>query len=265
MSAPMAEAIMLEGNPKEFVPTWLQGAWRREYIRRAGPNKVLGEADSTVEVRYIQTSWAFVDIRRPKPEAAAAGSKEVAMAFAGVTSVSGRSGPDDDEGTPPLVSWHSCLDMDVSACPDAANRWIEAMSGSPRETEDKGHFKEALLEEYDDAYIERNQEGTLEELWVRIDDGGNQFIAARRGTALFVVAGGHFGFAAHAEDEQGSPATFVAGKASEDGTWRIEQSATDPTLEGKELVLPGAMEEWTFLAGSKVHPASVRPALKFSA
>ena len=38
------------------LPDWLCAAWSRAYIKRAGPDGQLGEADATVDVRYIQTA-----------------------------------------------------------------------------------------------------------------------------------------------------------------------------------------------------------------
>ena len=40
------------------LPSWLYASWSRNYIKRAGAGGVLGAADSSVSVRYIQTEAA---------------------------------------------------------------------------------------------------------------------------------------------------------------------------------------------------------------
>jgi hypothetical protein len=37
------------------LPEWLSAAWSRNYIRRAGPDGILGRSDASVAVRYVQT------------------------------------------------------------------------------------------------------------------------------------------------------------------------------------------------------------------
>ena len=58
----------------KMVPSWLTGTWIRSYIRRSSKessannkdvddDQHFGELDTSISVRYIQTPWAFVDIR----------------------------------------------------------------------------------------------------------------------------------------------------------------------------------------------------------
>jgi sarcosine oxidase delta subunit len=221
----------------ELVPDWLCGTWTRDYIRRAaGDDRDLGPPDSTVQVRYVQTPWAFVDVR-----CAPGGTMEGAMAFAGMTTV--------ELGNPPLVRWHACLDM-TGPFEDAWERWADADGGSPRPTEDEGYFEK--LE--DNVYRETDPAKNLEERWVRRSDGENRFLAARRGTALLVVAGETFGFATQTTEEM--TATFVAGHT---GEWVIEISAANSSLEGSNLVLPGVLNEWTILPGSTLELDALKP------
>lgn len=59
------------------------------------------------------------------------------MAFADVTTISGDEDNDNyDFNVPPLVNWHTCLEMD-----SPNKRWSEANNGTPRATEDQGYFQ----------------------------------------------------------------------------------------------------------------------------
>jgi hypothetical protein len=166
---------------------------------------------------------------------------EGAMAFAGMTTV--ELGDD-----PPLVRWHACLDM-TGPFEDALERWAKADMGSPRSTEDEGYFEKLK----DNVYRETDPAKSLEEQWVRRNDGENRFLAARRGTALLVVAGPTFGFATQTTEEM--PVTFVVGRTDE---WVIEISAANIDLEGSTLVLPGVLSEWTILPGSTLELDAIK-------
>ena len=224
-----------------LVPSWLVGTWKRSYIKRANSETgILGEPDSTVEVTYIQTPWAFVDIRRPPITIER--NKEVAMAFAGMTTVNPR---DDKSNTPPLVNWHTCLEMD-SPDMDCLERWTHADNGTPKETEDKGYFKDVSKEVgISHAFRENDPDNTLEELWIRKDDGDNQFLAARKDNkVLLVISGKYFGFA----DQEKN--IFVSGIVSEHKELHVEMSASEKSLEGTTLSID--MKGWKILPGSTI-------------
>ena len=134
-----------------MLPDWLVGLWHRDYIKRA-KDGTLGPPQSHVEVWYLQTPYAFIDVRR------APGTKQEAMAFAGVTTV-------EQTDTDPLVKWHACLDLDP--LPDSDQRWDHADRNTPKPTEDEGFF--TRLE--DNIYRETDPAKTLEEQWARQHDG----------------------------------------------------------------------------------------------
>ena len=226
-----------------LVPTWLTGTWTRSYIRRADPNSgKLGEPDSTVEVKYVQTPWAFVDVRRPPT--IIEGSKEKPMAFGGVTTVSVGNDDSSISQLPPLVYWHSCLEMDSSDI-DCLKRWSEADAAKPRATEDQGYFQNVSKEiGVPHAFRESDPDKTLEELWIRIDDGNNQFLGARNGKALLVVAGQHFGYADQDKN------VVVSGILSSTKGLEIMMSASEKSLEGTTLSLD--KDGWTILPGSTI-------------
>ena len=238
---------------EDLVPDWLCGTWSRVYIRRAvagddDNSRVLGPPDSSVHVRYVQTPWAFVDVRR------APNTMQGAMAFAGITTIV--LGNNNDNDDPPLVRWHACLDMN-EPFEDASDRWSQADEGVPRPTMDEGYF--TRVSEHD-VYRETDPAGSLEEQWVRSHDGSGKFLAARRDTALLVVAGETFGFATHRTEDM--PATFVVGHIvmkEQQQQWVIEMSAADPTLEGSFLILPGTQNEWTILRGSTLQLDDLKP------
>ena len=272
-----------------MVPPWLQGTWERSYIRRLNTDTgLLGEPDSSVEVTYLQTPWAFIDIRRPR--VAIEGGKEVAMAFAGITIVHTNNGDnDDDEKTNndsvsyksfssssssssssslPLVHWHTCLEMGSSEL-NCQERWTKADDGNPHPTEDQGYFENIMLshEESKDYYLERDPGGTLEELWMRTKNKNenennhekSEYLAARRGYhELFIVVATSFGYANQEKN------IFVSGIVSSSNNddddndhhhhrkqqqqLEIKLSASDMKLEGTSLLLE--KEGWTILPGS---------------
>ena len=261
---------MKASSPNLPVPSWLVGKWKRSYIRRAvksqaantkdnddGDIALLGEPDKTVEVTYLQTPWAFVDIRRPPVVIET--STETAMAFAGVTTVD--QGDDDrtehhnnnNDGnnttSPPLVNWHACLEMD-SKDMDNKKRWSEAYEGNPRPTEDKGYFQNVSENlGIAHAFLEHDPDNTLEELWIRENDGHGKFFAATRNDcALLVICGDSFGYANQDTN------VYVSGRISKESTETggvellVEMSAGDRKLEGTVLNLE--KDEWKILPGS---------------
>jgi hypothetical protein len=64
----------------------------------------------------------------------------------------------------------------------------------------------------------------------------DRFLAARRGTSLFVIAGDSFGFATQGSNNEGDSAQFLAGHTQE---WKIAISPTHMELEGSVFSLPG--------------------------
>ena len=120
------------------VGEWLTGAWRRSYVRRAKTGSRLGRKDSSVDVIYVQTPEAFVDIRRPASKPGKVRSKEAkTLAFGGVTSTLDKNNGDK------MVYWHSCIDMDWKGgeygSQKSSNAWTAADAGMPLETETEAH------------------------------------------------------------------------------------------------------------------------------
>ena len=240
----------------KMVPSWLTGTWIRSYIRRSskessGNNKDVdddqhfGKPDTSISVRYIQTPWAFVDIRSKSTILSDDDDKEEerrekTMAFAGVTSVSYASDNDEDNNINPLVKWHSCIEKDEPTI-DCLSRWREAEKGTPRATQDVGYFKDVSKEvNIANCYHETDPDNTYLEQWVKIDNGNERFLAARdmRGKKLLVVAGEYFGYA-NQEDN-----VYVSGRIKNsrhwDGeNWIIETSVNDDSLVGKVLEIKG--------------------------
>ena len=254
----------------KMVPSWLRGTWTRTYIRRrredvqtsknkdgvADPHDSstdhLGEPDSTIHVRYIQTPWAFVDVRS-KSMSSESRSKEKPMAFAGVTTIL----VTEEEAIPPLVKWHAFLDMDEDLNGiDCKNQWIQAEADKPRPTNDVGYFRDVSKEVgINHAYHEYDPNRTLLEQWVRIDDGDEKFLAVRneKGTFLLVIAGHHFGYA-NQEDNVFISGVVKEGAYEKKENWVIESTAVGDTQNLKELgfELPneGNSEKLKILKGS---------------
>lgn len=235
-----------------MVPPWLTGTWERTYIRRKSKDDAhFGKPDSSISVRYIQTPWAFIDIRSRSTTSSLDEEEgsERPMAFAGVTTVS-ESDEDIVNGiNNGLVRWHACIDMDEPNM-DSFERWREAGKGTPRATQDVGYFKNVSKEvNIKDCYHETDPDNTYLEQWVKIDDAGGWygddgcFLAARdiRGKILLVVAGTYFGYV-NQEDN-----VYVSGRIKDrrmdlQSNWIIETSANDDTLVGTVPDIKGSFQ-----------------------
>ena len=145
------------------VPYFLQGAWSRRYIQRATEDGSWGPR-STAPVRYIQTPYAFVDVRAWKDEGVPWKDPARVMAFAGITTTTDTLPPGAGSwtagGGAPRVSWHACHNWgpaaDVEAC------WRSALSGAPVPTGDVGDF--LPVDGWAGAvWRERDPDGTLED------------------------------------------------------------------------------------------------------
>ena len=145
------------------VPYFLQGAWSRRYIQRATEDGSWGPR-STAPVRYIQTPYAFVDVRAWKDEGVPWKDPSRVMAFAGITTTTDTLPPGAGSwtagGGAPRVSWHACHNWgpaaDVEAC------WRSALSGAPVPTGDVGDF--LPVDGWAGAvWRERDPDGTLED------------------------------------------------------------------------------------------------------
>lgn len=144
--APQPSALPLHSSPPppthpcslEPVPGFLQGAWIRHYIRRAIDEIGTLGPPCTHPVLYVQTPHAFVDVRPWHGPA----SKGATMAFAGVTTTLSVLPPGAGSwafGGARRVSWHACHNWGPPQ-PEYEACWAEALSGSPRATEDVGDF-----------------------------------------------------------------------------------------------------------------------------
>lgn len=214
-----------------FVPSWLQGVWERVSIARANAEGVFGLPDTSVRVRYVQTPWAFVDIRCALEKGKCQGE----MAFGGVTSV-----------TEQLVRWHACVNFQPPIF-DPLETWRCAVNGEPQVTADQGLMQ--CISDISQTYVERALDNSYEEVWRKLSHGEGRFLAVRRGASLLVVAGDYFNFA---QDDRirgkGGICEYVGGTVS--SGWRIDISVGG--VEGT-LTLPGSPAEWTRLPGSTMH------------
>ena len=240
-----------------MVPDWLVGTWIRTYIRRRlkhippphntskDPSTTietdhLDQPDHTIQVRYIQTPFVFLDVRS-KIDSLLHESKEHPMAFAGVTTVTNQTNI-------PLVQWHSCMDLDEDDM-DCLERWNEAEMNAPRNTNDVGYFQCVSSEAH--VFHEYDPDRTLLEQWVRVDDGNGKFLAIRSvcGQVLLVVAGKYFGYA---DQKEG---VFVSGIVEDcdyqiGDKWIIETSAADAFIVGQALQVHN--RDWVVLRGSSL-------------
>eukprot|EP00980_Cylindrotheca_fusiformis_P015332 scaffold4282_cov112-Cylindrotheca_fusiformis.AAC.15 len=210
----------------------------------------MGPAQSDVQVCYIQTPYAFLDVRR-KP-----GTQQDAMAFAGVTTTVIVQQQKDDSSIP-LVRWHACLDWNDPQPPRTTttkwNEWwiLADQQGTPEATSDQGYFCKELLRG-ENVYLETDPDKTYEEQWEKQHDGSNRFLAARHGTmsSLFVMAGDSFGFASSTTHQNYK---FLAGSVVQGSLWKIEISPTHLELEGTVFGgLPGRKQDWTIITGSNI-------------
>lgn len=189
----------------------------------------MGEPDASVQVRYLQTPLAFVDIRRSLN-----GSCQGDLAFAGIASV-----------TEQVVRWHACLNF-VPPVFDPEKTWADTLAGHPPPTTDEGLFE--CISEISQTYLETALDSSYKEIWRKVSHGDGIFLAVRRGVSLLVVVGDYFHFAS---DERkrglGGLCEYAGGRVSRG--WLIDLSIGGG--EG-ELCLPGKPEEFKVLPGSTV-------------
>lgn len=289
-----------------MVPDWLQGTWKRTYIRRRLPNippynhdhntgttdnystkkqppflhsetietDHLNNPDSTIQVRYIQTPYVFMDIRtkaKVNHTSTTTTSQEQPMAFAGVTTLFNND--DNNKNTiTPLVQWHSCLDLEECQIQKIHNsnnnkhkntttlqykeRWIDAELNTPRFTNDVGYFQKIDIgisededgHEYEHVYLEYDPDRTLLEQWVKVDDGNDTFLAVRSicGNVLIVVAGKYFGYANVIMDDNENgknDAIFVSGIVSDCDYYDGNKWIIDTAISGSSVSVTTTMGE----------------------
>ena len=153
--------------PPPPVPPFLQGVWRRRYIKRFD-----GTTPSQTDrspVLYVQTPLAFVDVRSVDDNSL---PSTTCMAFAGITTV--KDVPPPGAGTwaggagAKRVHWHACHNFGQHhEDSESEDCWREGLAGAPRETDDVGDF--LPLEGWTGSvWRETDPEGTLEEEWERV-------------------------------------------------------------------------------------------------
>ena len=177
------------------------------------------------------------------------------MAFAGITTV--KDVPPPGAGTwaggagAKRVHWHACHNFGQHhEDSESEDCWREGLAGAPRETDDVGDF--LPLEGWTGSvWRESDPEGTLEEEWERVSDGGGQFLAVRKAGALLVLSDRWFGYAEDTDHHQ----MFAAGEITAEDGWMVRLS-TSRALEGRAFLgLSGGNDEaslarWTVLPGS---------------
>jgi hypothetical protein len=177
-SKPDVPTAIAKDRP-QALPSWFLGAWKREWIRRAGVT------ENTVKVRFLQTPTMFGDVRIPlkRPRFPHAGSladltdPELA-ALADQRGFFGYTTIDGDRAT-----WHHEIDYQPPDGTDDVGR-LERVGAS-------GMYEHAL----DDSYVEH---------WWSLTSGDDKFLVVRvtkldraveRLDRVLLVAGDHFAYA----------------------------------------------------------------------
>lgn len=136
------------------VPTWLRGAWSRDWIQE-------GKAKSnTLDVHYLQTSTYFADIRIPKDRP----KFPTATSFADLTDQQLRSlaGQDGFTGRTTMAGAVATWQHDVAFQP-------------PDGTPDKGRLEQIPP----DRMHEHGLDGSYIESWKSLTDGHGRFLVIR--------------------------------------------------------------------------------------
>ena len=163
---------------QDDLPPWFLGAWKREWIRRAGLT------DDSVTVRFLQTPTMFGDVRIPAdrpsfPEATSLAdltdpelrSLANQKGFFGYTTIAGN-----------IATWHHEIDYQPPDGEDDIGRLERVGSGM---------YEHAL----DESYVER---------WGSLSSGDGRFLVVRvtrldhgkeRLERVLLVAGDHFLYA----------------------------------------------------------------------
>eukprot|EP01062_Namystynia_karyoxenos_P069373 TRINITY_DN64886_c0_g1_i1.p1 TRINITY_DN64886_c0_g1~~TRINITY_DN64886_c0_g1_i1.p1 ORF type:complete len:540 (+),score=151.71 TRINITY_DN64886_c0_g1_i1:74-1621(+) len=210
-----------QGLAVRAVPSWLRGAWQRNYIARAGTD---GARDSSVTVRYVQCGdGPFCDLRVSTASAARARARAAASAaacaaedlpelagsaecFAGIARGQRRGAAEACGAAERLAIWHAALHSDP--LPDAPSVHWRQIDAGLHESEDVGVVEPqpgrpgaawlehgvgsrpepgtgivGYLEDWD-----RPQGATADEWWLAMRSDGQD------GAGLFVAAGGWWGY-----------------------------------------------------------------------
>eukprot|EP00939_MAST-03C_sp_MAST-3C-sp1_P005488 g5488.t1 len=256
----------------ELVPDRLRGVWKRLEIRRKRND---WKSHTGTEVCYLQTPFAFVDIRRLKGKKDGEKGKkdgESSMAFGGYTTF-----VEDKVTNTITVRWHTIYDVDADEVRDGWKRsWENILArGKESATDDVGIFTRDGTKK--DIWIETDPKNTLKEVWQKISDGNGQFLSLlKRNTrdTLLVVVGNSWAIADAGLQRYTSgyierhPPSSDSGRPIKGPTmggtermWVPSMEVASPTPSGAaergvvdekgRLVLPGSnIKEYDILPGS---------------
>mmetsp|Transcript_21858 Transcript_21858/g.33639 ORF Transcript_21858/g.33639 Transcript_21858/m.33639 type:complete len:509 (-) Transcript_21858:1692-3218(-) len=240
------------------TPDELCGVWVRNYIKKPAS----GTKDASVEVRYLQTPVAFVDVRvvknpnawpvQPKSceEIQRALAERKAEGFAGVTTRS-------DDG---VIRWHACINLEPQI-PRGA--WAASRRGTPPTTEDCG---KSVPSDRSDTWLEYGypDASSYMEEWQRAVEESktnNSWLAAINivQNEILIVCDDFFGYAR--DQRQDGVIDNLAGFLFKDAAtlsicsgrvstgWIVDLSAVG-FWESRRLVVGSKMNEWQILPGS---------------
>ncbi len=164
---------------QQALPSWFLGAWKREWIRRAGVT------ENRVTVRFLQTPTMFGDVRipseRPRFPHATSLADLTDQELATLADQEGFFGHTTIEGN--IATWHHEIDYQPSDGTADVGR-LEQVGIS-------GMYEHAL----DDSYVER---------WWSLTSGEGKYLVVRvtkldravqRLDRVLLVAGDHFAYA----------------------------------------------------------------------
>ena len=260
----------------QLVPNHLQGVWKRLEIRR---KRWDWKSHTDTDVLYIQTPFAFIDMRKVKNE----DDTERDMAFAGYTSINTTIDKTHDPSSPMEVHWHAIFDIDHRIEDhNIADRWIVdwediLMKGTKKSTTDIGIFTRVVNEE--STWIEEDLKNTLKEVWQRTSDGDGKFMSLlKRDTkdVLLVICGHNFALV-DALTNHYSAGTVSVGEpkdtTSVSCSWIVTMAVakvespcfrSDAVDSEGRLVLPGSnIDDYEVLPGSTLKISEI-PNISFS-
>mmetsp|Transcript_18042 Transcript_18042/g.50108 ORF Transcript_18042/g.50108 Transcript_18042/m.50108 type:complete len:281 (-) Transcript_18042:234-1076(-) len=164
------------------VPRWLQGCWRREYIRQTFREpKPTDTAEETV-VFYLQGERLCVDIRINTAAQRKASDAWGAAVDSGVPFVDCFAGVAVQEELPgdggEVMNWHPLFSLPGDAFQiddEGVRTWLAKVQSAPSATEDRGrvHEKTQTASGAVEAWLEFDVEGgsgVYEERWVSTTD-----------------------------------------------------------------------------------------------
>lgn len=239
----------------------MEGVWKRLELQRKRND---WKPHTTTDVTYLQTAFAFVDVRC-EPIEPSGKDDEHSMAFAGLTTTSRKES--GGSGGAMTVKWHAFFENDSGFYenrPNLRQEWTAALNGEGLpSTDDIGDFLKHKEDTSRDVWIETDPANTLREKWERISDGDGQFLTLLKKdrTAMLVIVGSFWSIVADARaapdcsTRSATAPLYATGRIEKGTSWVVSNGLGDTKdlIHKGCLCLPGCShDDYEVLPGSTI-------------